>query len=115
MKANRDFLTPQPSDRPAWLRVDTDQINLLVHVQPGAKRTRLAGEHGDRLKVAVAAPPLDGRANAAVLALLAERLGLPRSALCVAAGEHSRDKRITVVGCALSATQIVERLEVARA
>lgn len=110
MKANRDFLTPPPSDRPSWLRIDTDQINLLVHVQPGAKRTRLAGEHGERLKIAVAAPPLDGRANAAVVALLAERLGLPKSALRVAAGEHSRDKRVAVLGCALSAAQISERL-----
>jgi len=110
MKANRDFLTPMASDRPSWLRIDTDQINLLVHVQPGAKRTRLAGEHGERLKVAVAAPPLDGRANAAVVALLAERLSLPKSALHVAAGEHSRDKRVTVVGCTLAIAQIVERL-----
>lgn len=114
MKANRDFLTPAPPDMPAWLRIDTDQINLLVHVQPGAKRTRLAGEHGGRLKVAVAAPPLDGRANTALVALLAGLLDVPKSALRVAAGEHSRDKRIAVTGCPLGSAQIVARLAAQR-
>ena len=56
------------------------------------------GEHGGRLKVAVSAPPLDGRANAAVIELIAERLGVRASLLHVAAGEVSRDKRIELAG-----------------
>ncbi len=110
MKAKRDFLMPSPADQPAWLRIDAGQINLLVHVQPGAKRTRCVGEHGERLKIAVAAPPLEGRANAAAVEFIAERLGVPKSAVAVASGAHSRDKRVAVDGCALSAAQVVARL-----
>ena len=111
MKANREFRTAAAPGQPPWLRMEADQINLLLHVQPGAKRTRLAGTHGERLKVAVAAPPLDGRANVAVLALLAERLDVPKSALHVAAGEASRYKRVVVAGCRLTVAQIVGRLQ----
>lgn len=111
MKANRDSVTPTAPDRPPWLRIDAGEINLWVHVQPGAKRSRVVGGHGERLKIAVAAPPLDGRANAAVLALVAERLAMPKSALRVASGELSRDKRIAVIGCTLGVAQVVERLK----
>jgi len=71
-----DSRTATRSSGPAWLREDGDGVLLLVHLQPGARRTALCGEHGGRLKIAVAAPPLEGRANDALIAFLAELLGL---------------------------------------
>jgi len=67
-----------------------------VHVQPGAKRSEVAGLHGDRLKVRIAAPALDGRANDALERHLADALGVPRSAVRVVKGERSRDKVVAV-------------------
>jgi uncharacterized protein (TIGR00251 family) len=59
-----------------WLREVDGAIMLTVHVQPGAKRSEMAGLHGDALKIRLAAPAVDGRANAALLAFVAQRLGL---------------------------------------
>jgi uncharacterized protein (TIGR00251 family) len=79
---------------PAWLRADGDGVLIFVHLQPGARRTGQGGEHGGRLKVAVAAPPLDGRANDALVSWVAERLGLTRRQVSVTAGLRSRDKTV---------------------
>lgn len=78
-----------------WLQsLDNDTAVLLrVRAQPGAARTAIRGEYGDTLKIAVAAPPADGRANAALIAFLAKVFGLPRSAVTLVAGVGSRDKR----------------------
>jgi hypothetical protein len=94
-KAGRDSRT-QAAQHPSWFRPVAGGIELSLHVQPGARRSRLVGEHGDRLKVAVSAPATDGRANTALLALLAERLALPRSALQLVAGASSREKRVRI-------------------
>jgi uncharacterized protein (TIGR00251 family) len=59
-----------------WLRQVDGAIVLTVHLQPGAKRSEVAGEHGDALKIRLAAPAVDGRANAALLEFVAQRLGL---------------------------------------
>jgi uncharacterized protein (TIGR00251 family) len=56
----------------------------------------VAGLHGDRLKIRIAAPALDGRANGALVALVAEALGVPKRSVRVTAGERSRDKLVTV-------------------
>lgn len=71
---------------------------LKVRVTPGARLSRVLGPHGDAVKVAIAAPPEGGRANAALRAFLAERLGLKLSAVRVLRGASSRDKRIGVEG-----------------
>jgi uncharacterized protein len=67
---------------------------IAVHVQPGAKRSEIAGHHGERLKVRVAAPAADGRANAALLAFMAGELGVALTRLVITKGERSRDKLI---------------------
>lgn len=67
-----------------------------MHAQPGAKRSEVAGLHGERLKVRIAAPALDGRANDALERHLAGALGVPRSAVRVVKGERSRDKVVAV-------------------
>jgi uncharacterized protein (TIGR00251 family) len=69
---------------------------LPVRVQPRAGRDEVAGWHGHALRVRVAAPPVGGRANQAVIALLAEALGLPRSSIEVVSGDTSRDKLVRV-------------------
>lgn len=83
---------------PVWARRDGAGWLLELHVQPGAKTTALAGEHGGRLKLKIAAPPVDNKANAHLLAWLAERLGVPKSAVRLVRGETSRQKTVAVVG-----------------
>jgi uncharacterized protein (TIGR00251 family) len=71
---------------------------LPVRAQPGARKAGVLGEQGGALKVAVTAPPEDGRANKALLTLLREALGLKRSQLELLGGATSRDKRFLVRG-----------------
>lgn len=78
------------------LRQDGDALLLPVKVVPGASASRISGEYGGRLKVAVSAPPEKGKANGALLALLAKQLGLRRSDLAITAGLTSPDKTVRV-------------------
>ncbi len=71
---------------------------LRVRVSPGARRTEVAGRYGEGWKIRVAAPPENGRANEAVLRLLAERLGVPRRAMTIVSGHTARDKVVEVTG-----------------
>jgi uncharacterized protein (TIGR00251 family) len=71
---------------------------LDLYVQPGAKRSEFAGRHGDRLKVRLAAPPVEGRANEALVAFLAAHFGVPRRCVTIAAGHKSRRKRVNIEG-----------------
>ncbi|MCU1491592.1 MAG: YggU family protein [Acidimicrobiaceae bacterium] len=71
---------------------------VRLHVQPGAGRQAVTGRYGDSLAVKVAPPPQDGRANAAVVALVAELLDAPADRVELASGERSRDKRVRVRG-----------------
>ncbi len=69
---------------------------LAIHAQPGARRTEVAGLHGQALKVRVAAPPVEGRANDELIALVAETLGVPRKSVSVVKGGASRHKTVLV-------------------
>jgi uncharacterized protein (TIGR00251 family) len=71
---------------------------LRLRVSPGARKTELVGRHGDAWKVRVSAPAENGRANAAVLKLLAERVGLPRRAVSLVSGHSAREKVVQVDG-----------------
>lgn len=75
-----------------------DEVVLRVHVQPGTGRSALVGKHGDAVKARVAAPPVEGRANAALLALLAHDLGVKEDQLSLVSGESSRSKRVRITG-----------------
>jgi uncharacterized protein (TIGR00251 family) len=80
---------------PAWLSTDADGGAVLrLHVQPNAKRSEFAGEHGDALKLRLAAPPVDGKANAALCTFLAEFCSLPKSSVALVSGDSSRTKRV---------------------
>jgi uncharacterized protein (TIGR00251 family) len=74
-------------------------VELLVLVQPRSSRTKVVGEHDGRLKIALAAPPVDGEANEALVGFLAEVLGVRRSAVELVDGATGRRKRVRVSGC----------------
>ena len=91
-----------------WFRVAGDgRITLTLHIQPGARKTELAGLHGDAMKIRLAAPPVDGKANEALISFLAEILGLTRSAVSLKSGHSSRRKVLEVSG---ATPEAVERL-----
>jgi uncharacterized protein len=73
-------------------------VILEVHVQPGAKRSEFAGQHGERIKIRLAAPAIENRANEALVEFLAEHYGVPKRNVRIAAGLKSRDKRIVIDG-----------------
>ncbi len=85
-------------------------VTFAIKVQPRAKKNAIRGEVGDALKVALAAPPVDGKANAACVQFFSELLRVPRSAVMIASGETTRNKVIRVVG--ISAALVRERLGV---
>jgi uncharacterized protein (TIGR00251 family) len=82
---------------------------LPVRAQPGARKAGAKGEQGGALKLAVTAPPEDGRANAALMELLRELLGLKRSQIELIAGQTSRDKKFLIRG--LGRSELVAKLE----
>jgi uncharacterized protein len=80
-------------------RIDSGgAVLVVVHVQPGAKVTEVSGLHGDALKVRLAAPAIDGKANAALVALFSARLKVPRANVELAVGAASRRKILRIVG-----------------
>ena len=82
-----------------WWRLAADgRITLTLHIQPGAKKTEVAGLHGEALKIRLAAPPVDGKANEALLKFVAETLRLPKSAVSLKSGQSSRHKVVEIVG-----------------
>lgn len=80
--------------QPACIAYDArrDRLTLTVHVQPGAKSSALAGLHGDAVKIRIAAPAVDNKANAALIAFLAAALGLQPARLRLRQGSKSRRK-----------------------
>lgn len=82
-----------------WLtRAGDGSLVLSLHIQPGAKKTEIAGLHGEALKIRLAAPPVDGKANAALIAFLAKTCHIPKSAVELVSGDTSRIKRIRLTG-----------------
>lgn len=80
-----------------WLREAADgSLVLTLHIQPGAKQTGFAGLHGEAMKIRLAAPPVDGKANAALCAFLADFCGVPKAAVTLVSGETSRAKRVRI-------------------
>jgi uncharacterized protein (TIGR00251 family) len=96
----------QPVERPTS---DPERVHVHLKVVPGASRAGLAGLYGERLKLRVTAPAESGKANKAVLALLAARLDLPLQALELVRGSAQPLKTVAVRG--RSAAQVAARLE----
>ena len=85
---------------PDYLTPSGDGTILAAFVQPRAARTALAGMHGTALKIKVAAPPVNGKANEVLRRFVADSLGLPRSRVELIAGAGSRHKRLRISGMA---------------
>ena len=88
---------------------DGDGTVIALHLQPGAKRSAVCGMYGDALKLAIKAPPVDGRANAALREFLAETLDLPTAAVVLISGQSGRDKRVRISGA--DPEQVMKKLE----
>ena len=91
-----------------WLRSEGGAAVLNLHIQPGAKKTTVAGLHGDALKIRLAAPPVDGKANACLIEFLAGRLGVAKSCIELVSGASSRAKRVRIEG--VDAEVVLRRL-----
>lgn len=92
-----------------YLREQADgaSVSLSVHVQPKASRTRIAGLHGDAVKLCITSPPVDGKANAAVIQFFAKLFKIPKAAVTLASGEASRDKRLVLAGISAAQAETV--------
>ncbi|WP_432719303.1 DUF167 domain-containing protein [Jeongeupia wiesaeckerbachi] len=84
----------------AWYETGAGTVLLRLHVQPGAKRTEVVGLHGDALKLRLAAPPVDGKANARLIAWLADLFGVPQRQVMIKSGLSSRQKVVVIDGSA---------------
>jgi uncharacterized protein (TIGR00251 family) len=88
------------------LRLGATGVTLAVRAQPGAKKTAITGIYGEgataQLKIAVHAPPIEGRANLALVAFLADTFDLPKNAIQLTAGELSRSKVFLLRGVTLA-------------
>lgn len=91
-----------------WFSKTATGYIVAVHAQPGAKRSEISGLHGGRLKVRIAAPPLEGRANEALIEFLAQRLGLPRSKLRVLKGLQGRAKLVEIADSDVDPARLLE-------
>ena len=80
-------------------------VYITLHIQPGARREGFAGLFGTSLKIALNAPPVDGKANAALIRFLADRLSIPKKNIEICSGASSRDKRVFVSGMTIEQIQ----------
>lgn len=78
------------------LKAVAEGTEIAIHIQPGASTSEIVGLHGDALKVRIRARPIEGAANAALLAFLADRLGLPQRDVRLIRGDLSRRKTVLV-------------------
>ncbi len=91
------------------IQIEGNDVLLPVRAAPGASRDAIAGVHGEALKVSVTAAPEKGKANRAIIKVLAKELDLKRSSISLHAGETSRDKRFRIEG--VGKVELQERLE----
>lgn len=93
---SRSSSDPAPAP---WRRIGSDgSLTLAVHAQPGAKRSEFAGVHGARLRIRLAAPAAEGKANAALLAFLADAFAVPQRAVTLLHGATGRRKLVRISG-----------------
>ena len=95
-----------------WITSSGDAVVLTVHVVPRAARNAVQGLHGDALKVRLQAPPVEGRANQALIEFFSDSLKIPRRQIALLAGAGSRHKRVAIAG--LTAADVCTRLDMPR-
>ncbi|MDY7219766.1 DUF167 family protein [Denitrificimonas sp. JX-1] len=79
------------------VRWDADDLIIFCHLQPGAKRSEFAGLHGERIKIRLNAPPVDGKANNQLIDFLSEAFGVHKRHVQIESGELSRQKRVRII------------------
>lgn len=89
------------------IQSDRNGAALECRIQPGASRSRLLGDYDGKLKIAVAAPPVDGKANLALIGFLSEILGVAKSRIELARGESGRSKRLVISGISVEELRIL--------
>ena len=90
------------------IRESSGAVTFAIRVQPRARKNAITGEMGDALKLALTAPPVEGKANEACVEFFANLLKVPRSSVTIAAGQSSRNKVIRVAG--LTAVEVAKSL-----
>ncbi len=94
-----------------FLKARHDAVELLVYAAPRGSRSKVVGEHNGRLKLALAAPPVDGKANQELERFLAETFSLSKSRVSLVSGQSSKQKLVLLSGITLqSATDLVRKL-----
>jgi uncharacterized protein (TIGR00251 family) len=83
---------------PSFAKDVADGCTLSVRVHPGARKNAVTGIHAGALKIALTSPPVDGKANEALIAFLAEALRLPQARIALVAGISSRSKTVRITG-----------------
>lgn len=91
-----------------WYRRSGDVVTLTLHIQPGAKRTEVAGLHGNALKIRLSAPPIEGRANEALLRFVAESFAVPLRQVELKQGGQSRHKVVAVTGSKIGPESLLQ-------
>ncbi len=92
-----------------WHRLQNGVITLTLHVQAGAKRSEIVGLHGDALKIKLAAPPVEGRANEALLKFIAELFDVPIRNVELRQGDQSRRKVVSISDSTVSPKTLLAR------
>lgn len=77
---------------------DNQTLTLFLHIQPGAKQTEFVGLHGERLKIRIKAPPVDGKANAEIIRFLAAQFCVTKSQIEIISGDLGRQKTVQITG-----------------
>lgn len=91
-----------------WIRETARGVLLPVRAVPRASKNEIQGIHGDALKVRLQAPPVDGKANEALIRFLSDTLDIPRSQISVASGETGRNKAVLITG--LSKEELIKKI-----
>ena len=92
-----------------WYRKTEQGWLVSIHAQPGAKKSEVVGLHGGALKVRIASPPVEGRANEALIAFVAKELGVPRAAVSLEHGAGSRRKTLLIAGPQIDPARLLLR------
>ena len=98
-------------DERGWCNANAEGVILDLYVQPNAKVTEAIGEHDGALKIRLHAPPVDGRANEALLIWLAGRLSLTRRQIILKSGQSGRRKRIQLLQLGLDLDDVARKLQ----
>jgi uncharacterized protein (TIGR00251 family) len=91
-----------------WITKADNAVVLTLRIVPRSSRNEICGEHGDALKIKLQAPPVEGKANKALIEFLAETLGIHRNNISILSGDTGRNKRVAITG--ISSQEITEKL-----